>query len=185
MAASETEDRDVEAQLVQQAKRGDRAAFATLYHNSVMPIYRYCWLHSGGSKDDAEDLTSRVFLQALQSIGKYEERGRPFLAWLHTIARNLVTDHLRRSGRTVALDDAMPAPTTVAEEIGLRIEHEQLRHAIEKLTAEQRQVIIYRFVLGYQSDETAAVMGKRPGAVRALQMRALQSLREILEHDQV
>jgi RNA polymerase sigma-70 factor (ECF subfamily) len=184
LTASEPVSREVEAQLVQQAKRGDRAAFAVLYHNFVTPIYRYCWLHAGGSKEDAEDLTSRVFLQALQSIGQYQERGRPFLAWLHTIARNLVTDYLRRQGRTVILDDALPSPSTVAEEVGIRLEHEQLRRAMAQLTAEQRRVVVYRFVLGYQSDQTAAVMGKRPGAVRALQMRALQTLRELLEREQ-
>lgn len=184
LAASEPEGREVEAQLIQQAKRGDSAAFASLYATSVTPIYRYCWLHAGGSKEDAEDLTSRVFLKALQSIGQYEERGRPFLAWLHTIARNLVTDHMRQQGRTVILDDTLPAPSSVAEEVGIRIEYEQLRRAMAQLTVEQRQVVVYRFGLGYQSDEIAAVMGKRPGAVRALQMRALQALRERLEREQ-
>lgn len=180
--AGESEGREAEARLVRQARQGDRAAFGALYRQHVAAIYRYCWLHTGGPQAAAEDLTSSVFLRAWQSIGRYEERGRPLLAWLHTIARNLVTDYLRLRGRAESLDEALPAAAS-ADDVDLRIEHETLRNALAQLTEEQRQVVTYRFVLGYSGEETAAAMGKKAGAVRALQLRALQSLRALLERD--
>ncbi|HEY1013122.1 MAG TPA: sigma-70 family RNA polymerase sigma factor [Herpetosiphonaceae bacterium] len=180
--AGDSEGREAEARLIGLASQGDQAAFGALYRQHVAAIYRYCWLHTGGPQAVAEDLTSSVFLRAWQSIGRYEERGRPFLAWLHTIARNLVTDHLRLRGRTESLDDGLPLPAG-ADDVDLRLEHETLRAALGQLTEEQRQVVTYRFVLGYSGEETAVAMGKKAGAVRALQLRALQSLRAILERD--
>jgi RNA polymerase sigma-70 factor, ECF subfamily len=179
--SAEAHDRTAEARLVAAARLGDHAAFGALYRQRVTAIYRYCWLHTGGPQAVAEDLTSTVFLKAWQSIGRYEERGRPFLAWLHTIARNQVTDHLRQQGRTVVLEPGLLAPENTAAAAELRVEHQQLRAALALLTEEQRQVVLYRFVLGYSGEETAAAMGKKAGAIRALQLRALQSLRGILE----
>jgi RNA polymerase sigma factor (sigma-70 family) len=176
--------RAAEARLVHQARQGSREAFSALYRSSVASVYRYCWMRVDGHQADAEDLTSKVFLRAWQSIGQYDERGRPFLAWLNTIARNTVIDHLRRSNRTDLLDESLPASDDIADDVARRIEHERLRGALGRLTPEQRQVLIYQFVLGYRSDETAAIMGKRAGAIRALQMRALQALRVILAEDQ-
>ena len=75
--ANESAGRDLEARLVMQARAGDRDAFGALYRQHVSTIYRYCWLHTGGPRETVEDLTSTVFLRAWQSIGRYEERGRP------------------------------------------------------------------------------------------------------------
>ena len=165
------------------ARQGDHAAFDVLYRRHVTAIYRYCSLRVGGVQADAEDLTSKVFLRAWQSIGRYQEQGRPFLAWLHTIARNLVLDHFRQYHPTVPMDDLLPAPANVPEEVDMRLEREHLREAIAQLTPDQRQVVTYQFILGYNSEETAAMMGKRAGAIRALQMRALQALRKVLGQD--
>ena len=181
--ANESAGRDLEARLVTQARAGDRDAFGALYRQHVSTIYRYCWLHTGGPRETVEDLTSTVFLRAWQSLGRYEERGRPFAAWLHTIARNVVIDHQRQSGQTVPLDLALPSTYDTAAEAVSRLEYRQLHAAMQRLTAEQRTVVVHRFLLGYSGEETAAIMGKRAGAIRALQLRALQQLRHLLEPD--
>ncbi|PLS79578.1 MAG: hypothetical protein CYG59_12505 [Chloroflexi bacterium] len=180
---SDVDGRAAEAQLIQQAREGDHVAFGVLYRRYVMPIYRYCWLHFGGSREDAEDMTSTVFIRAWQAIGRYDERGRPFLAWLHTIARNVVQDELRRAGRTMSLDDILPDPSNVADLGTSRLDHERLARALTHLAPDQRQVVICQFLLGYATEETAAVLGKRAGAIRAIQMRALRTLRELLGRD--
>ena len=182
-AADEGAGRELEARLVRQAQAGDRAAFGALYRQHVTTVYRYCWLHTGGPRETVEDLTSTVFLSAWQSIGRYEERGRPLAAWLHTIARNVVIDHQRAAGQTVPLDLALPATYDTAAEAVSRLEYRQLHEALQRLTEEQRTVVVHRFLLGYSGEETAAIMGKRAGAVRALQLRALQQLRNLLERD--
>lgn len=182
-AANESAGRDLESRLVRQAQAGDRDAFGALYRQHVSTVYRYCWLHTGGPRETVEDLTSTVFLRAWRSIDRYEERGRPFAAWLHTIARNVVIDHQRQSGQTVPLDLTLPATYDTAAEAVSRLEYRQLHAALLRLTEEQRTVVVHRFLLGYSGEETAAIMGKRAGAIRALQLRALQQLRHLLEPD--
>lgn len=183
----EEQGRAAEAELIARARQGDRTAFSVLYRRYVTPIYRYCWFHGGGTQEEAEDLASHVFMQAWQAINRYQDRGKPFLAWLHTIAHNTVVDHQRRSGRAVIdpLAPTLPAQENVAEAVQTQLDHEELQQAIAHLTPDQRQAIICQFMLGYNSQETGAVMGKRAGAVRALQMRALQSLRQMLGRESV
>jgi RNA polymerase sigma-70 factor (ECF subfamily) len=108
----------------------------------------------------------------------------PFIAWLYMSARNALIDHYRTRKEVVALDDivARSSDGTAPEEAAeLRIETESLRAAMRTLTEEQQQVIVLKFIAGMTTDEIASQLGKRAGAVRALQMQALQALAWLME----
>jgi len=78
-----------ETRLVQRAKEGDPAAFAELYDRYQPAIYRYIFYRVDNTAT-AEDLTSEVFVRLVERIDRFRYQGRPLLAWLYTIARNLV-----------------------------------------------------------------------------------------------
>lgn len=174
-----------EKRLVRQAMSGDSEAFAQLYDAYVERVYRYVYFRVS---DDslAEDLTSQVFLKAWEHLGGYKPGSSPFLAWLYTIARNQVIDHYRTRKESVPLEKAIALPSdgqSVGEQVEMRFELQALRDALQFLTEEQQQVLVLRFIAGMETREIAQMMKKAEGAVRALQMRALQALAKYLESE--
>lgn len=168
-------------ELVDRAVRGDAEAFGGLYDLYADDLYRYFHAHLG-SYHDAEDLVSRTFIRAWRGIGGFKWKGKPFEAWLFTLARNQLIDfHRERRSNVIALDesraDGRPGPESLAlAEASAR----ETRAALQKLTDEQRQVLVLKFFMDRDNHEIAAIMGKREGTVRAMQMRALQALRRHL-----
>ncbi len=168
--------------VVERARRGDRAAFGALYDDHVDAVYRYLLFHVR-QPSDAEDLTSEVFTRAFANIHRYRWQGKSLLAWLYTIARNAATDRRRRGRPTVDLDDAFglaeDGPTAHERAVhGERVD--ALRGAVQRLTTDQQDVLVLRFVENLSSRQAAKVLGKNEGAVRALQFRALGRLRKLL-----
>jgi len=173
-----------ELELIQRAVSGDPDAFAALYDFYVEQIYRFV-LFRVGDEQTAEDLTSQVFLKAWNNLSSYQIRGLPFKAWLFRIARNSVIDYYRTYKETTPLEPSALTKPDPAAEVGDQVEQllqaEELRLALQQLTEDQRQVLTLRFIEGLSTEEVANVMGKRQGAIRALQMRGLQALAEIIE----
>ncbi|MFH0846438.1 MAG: sigma-70 family RNA polymerase sigma factor [Chloroflexota bacterium] len=175
-----------EESLVAQAKRGDEAAFSGLYEANFDKIYRYIALKIG-DKIEAEDLTQQVFLNALKSISSFKWQGAPFSAWLFRIAHNQVVDYLRKRSRspTVPLDERTPEvgsgdPQALTE---ISFSMEQVNLATKKLTRLQSEVISLRFAGGLSTAEVARILGKREGAIKALQHSAVIALRKALGVD--
>ena len=168
-----------EQRLLQQAQRGDTDAFAALYRAHVQAIYRYV-AHRVNDAHLAEDLTGDVFTKALQGLDRYQDQGKPFVAWLYRIAHARVIDHSRRIGRRPAESDLEAEPLPVIPDMDapmLRREAARtLRAAIAELTDDQQQVIILRFIEGHRIETIAGLMGKQPNAVKQLQHRALRTL---------
>src|SRR5713226_7269455 len=98
-----------EADLARRAKAGDRKAFAALYDLHVDAVYRYAF-YRVRSDAEAEDVTSEVFHRALVAMPRFEPR-RPFLAFLYTIARNVVVDRARRARPQAPFEDAIAYPS--------------------------------------------------------------------------
>lgn len=171
-----------ESELVQQAARGDATAFGELYRLHLTEVYRYIYYRVGNA-GEAEDLTEHVFLKAWQAIGRYRDQGVPFAGWLYRLAHNAVIDFHRTRHEALSLDEAMD---TEDDQIGpeeltaRRLDVQAVQKALRRLTPEQQQVIILRFVQGLNHSETAKVMGRNEGAVRGLQHRALESLHAML-----
>jgi RNA polymerase sigma-70 factor (ECF subfamily) len=173
-----------ELRLLRQAQRGDGDAFAELYRAHVQAIYRYI-AYRVNDAQLADDLTADVFTKALQSLGRYEDQGKPFVAWLYRIARARVIDHYRRTDRRPAESDVEDEPLPIDTDMDAPMIRRQaavvLRAAIAELTDDQQQVIILRFVEGHRIETVAQLMGKQPNAIKALQHRALRALANRLE----
>lgn len=178
---------DRQSELVTLAKAGDAEAFGHLYETYLDRIYRYIYFRVT-DEQTAEDLISQVFTKAWENLDRYQPSGRPFIAWLYTIAHNTVIDHYRTRKDTVAIENtislASDAPSP-HEQVELHFEADNLRAALQTLTPEQQQVIVLKFISGMSTDEIAGQLHKSAGAIRALQMRALQALAKQMERDEV
>jgi RNA polymerase sigma-70 factor (ECF subfamily) len=169
--------------LIRRAKNGDPGAFAELYDCHQPAIFRYI-TYRVGSEATAEDLTSEVFVRLVENIDGFTYRGRPLLAWLYTIARNVVNDHHRRAGRAqlVDLDEGIEAEVENPEQAATRaLDRRRLADALCELTEDQCQVIILRFLDGLDNQTVAQITNKSYGAVKALQHRGLAALRRALD----
>jgi len=180
--AARDQDVDVRA-LVERAQRGDRSALEELYLLHFDRIYSYLHM-SVGNRHDAEDLTTQTFLKMLESIGRFRWQSAPFSAWLFRIAHNLAIDHFR-AGKRVQPEDEVPEPAGLEESSAEQQAFDSMGRAgmlelIERLSAEQRQVLTLKFLFGFVNAEVAGILGKTEGAVKSLQHRALASLQKQL-----
>jgi RNA polymerase sigma-70 factor (ECF subfamily) len=177
-------------ELVTLAQAGDRDAFGQLYSRHVSTVYRYIsWRLAYGN--DTEQLTSQVFLRALQRIDSVTNIGKDFPAWLVTIARNIVFDYTKSATyqrtRTYAdLPEQRAHEDPEAQTVGLfhtRFLGQQLTPALRKLSRDQQECVGLRFYAGLSVTETAAAMARDEGAVKALQHRAIRRLADLLPDD--
>ncbi|MBX3047787.1 MAG: sigma-70 family RNA polymerase sigma factor [Anaerolineales bacterium] len=173
-----------EDQLVREAMNGGEQAFAALYDEYIDSIYRFIFLRVE-DQQTAEDIAANVFMRAWEKLGSYQFRGVPFRAWLFRIARNAVVDHYRTRKETAPLEAVVnthdESAIPVSQQVGLRIEVQQVMDCMQELTRDQRNVLTLKLVHGLSTKEIAKSLGKRQGAVRALQMRGLQALAKLLE----
>ena len=183
--ASKVED---ETRLIQLAQQGDAGAYEALYDRHYDAVYRYCY-YRVSDVTLAQDLTSDVFVRMVAKLDTYRVRGRPLLAWLYTIARNLITDLHRRNGQAahVPLEEATmlsrDGRRDMARDVDRRLQADCLANALQYLTEEQRQVILLRFMEDYRNGQVARILNKSEGAIKALQHRALKSLRRALDKE--
>ena len=183
LALEVTDGPDVWA-LVHCAQQGDAEAFGRLYDHYVGMVHRYVH-HRVGDRATAEDVTSETFVRALRRIDSLTFQGRDVAAWLLTIARNIVLDHVKSSRyrlevATADMRDADRSTDGPEETVVQRLTNEELVHHMRKLGAEQQECLALRFLHGLSVSETAQVMGKRDGAVKALQHRAVRRLARLL-----
>ena len=171
-----------EGSLVRRAQQHDQEALTQLYEENFDRIYRYVVLKIG-DRMEAEDITQRVFLKALQSISSFRWKGVPFSAWLYRIAHNQIVDYLRKKTKraTVPLNESLTSGTgDPGAAVELNMDIESLASATRKLTKAQQEVISLRFAGGLPVAEVARVMGKSEGAVKAMQHSAILSLRKVM-----
>ena len=171
-----------EAELVRRAQAGEQDAFVALYESNYVSVYNYAYyrVHDAAI---AGDIAGEVFARMVAKIDRFTYTDRPILAWLYTIARNLVVDYQRRQQRQGAepiydlLVSREPGPL---EQAASSLTRRDLSGALQHLTDEQQQVILLKFVEGHSNAEVGQRLGKSEGAVKSLQHRALASLRRVL-----
>jgi RNA polymerase sigma-70 factor (ECF subfamily) len=160
---------------VERAKQGDEEALRYLYVQYSNNIYGY--VRSIVRDDhDAEDVTQHVFAKLMTSIGKYNDRGVPFFAWLLRLARNVAIDHLR-SVRATPVEEVI-SPDAEFEEG--REDVMAIRDALATLPVEQREVVFLRHVVGLSPGEIAEMMGKSEGSIHGLHHRGRRTLQQEL-----
>ena len=177
ITATTTPTQTAEAALVARAQDGDREAFAQLYSHLGPAVQRLALARLPASA--ADDATAETFIRAWKALPRYRNKGLPFVAWLYGIARNVIADVHRAAARTQPTAEV--EGTASVDPTDLQVERLDLQAAISKLPKRQRQVIELKYLAGLNNDEVGAALGKTPGAINAVQWRALQGLRQILE----
>lgn len=169
--------------LIERA-RHEPEAFGELYRRYVARIYRYHYRYVGNHAE-AEDLTSRTFLQALRAIHRYQAQGGTFQAWLFRIAHNLMANFYRHQSRhpSMALE-LLPVSPSQEMDLTERLESAEVRRRlltiIEQLPEERKTLILLKFTEQMSNAEIAVVLGKTEGAIKALYNRTLASLRRVM-----
>lgn len=170
--------------LVKKASRGDEQAAALLFDEYYPRVYRYAAARLGVGPS-AEDAASETFAKVVRELGRFKWRGAGFEGWLFRIARNVIVDMQRRSGReTLTGETIEPSETSqegLPESSLVDIESAaELRGLLDRLPPEQREVLLLRFGAGLDTHETGRAMEKNANAVRQLQLRALRNVRAML-----
>jgi len=168
-----------EEDLVRRVKSRDEAAWSELYDLHYPSLYRYAFARLR-SREEAEDVAAQVFLEALRGIDRYAYRGRPLLAWLYRIARNLVADQQRLQMRRERASRLAAGADTYAPAADESLDTMELLEAISRLTIDQQEVLILRFFMALPARVTAQMLGKNETAVFALQVRAIAALRRMM-----
>lgn len=150
-------------------RRKDTNAWTALFEEHRHLVFRAA-LTQVQDRAVAEDVTSQVFLEAVEGIGRYRDRGKPIAAWLLAIARQRSLDALRKQRRQARLGPA-------AADGAWAMTAAPAFEALDILTPEQREVMHLRFVEERSIEEVAALTGRTTAAVKSLQHRALRQLR--------
>ena len=174
--------KEADERLLIEAAQEDPARFAELYELHFERVYAYV-VRRVGDRAETEDLTSEVFHHALSNLQRFEWRGIPFAAWLFRIAANLIFDRWQRKSRENIADEpeqieSAPARNAEFEEVERKA---TLFRLVGSLPAEQRRVVVLRFVEQKSIKEVAREIRKTEGAVKQLQFRALSALRARME----
>jgi RNA polymerase sigma-70 factor (ECF subfamily) len=174
---------DGERAIIGRAVKGEASAFGLLYDHYQPKIYRFVLVKTS-RREEAEDLTHQVFMNAWQSIRAYRDEGFPFSSWLYRIARNQVIDYYRTAKRTLPIEDVNPEYFAEDEEHTALVEHRldiaRVMKALRKLNGDYQDVIMMRFVDDLSPKEVGAIMKKSEGAVKVIQHRALRQLKTLL-----
>lgn len=171
------------------ARKLDEEALASIYDAFSSALYRYA-VHQLGDAQAAEDIVSETFFRLLRSIGAGGGPEKHLKSYLYRVAHNLIIDQYRRNpiievnidSEISALADGNKNPERQVE---TSFEQEELRNNLWNLTADQRQVIVLKYLEGLNNQEVADVLGKPVGAIKALQHRGLNSLRRMLAKDEL
>jgi RNA polymerase sigma-70 factor (ECF subfamily) len=162
--------------LIEEAKR-DPGRFAELYELNFERVYAFIGRRVR-QRAEVQDLTAEVFRRALEGLSRFEWRGIPFSAWLFRIATNAISNQRQRAARETIQSDTeeqATAPATGVESLDYSV---ALYRLVSGLPDDQRRVIEMRFAEEKGIREIAEAMGRTEGAVKQLQYRAIQSLRE-------
>ncbi|RTL65194.1 MAG: sigma-70 family RNA polymerase sigma factor [Pseudonocardiaceae bacterium] len=174
--------------LVGPAQAGDAAALSELMELVRPLVVRYCSTRVRGSTISPEDVAQEVCVALLKSLPRYRSRGRPFLAFVHSVAGHRLANAFTSAARRHEFATADLPPDSIrcdpreqpeqhlldelmAGEVGL---------LLRRLPAERRDILVLRIAWGMSVRDTAAVLGLTPERVRLLQHRALNSLRHSL-----
>ena len=168
------------ASVLASAKLGGQRAWTMLYNELAGPVLGYLRVQGAAEPDD---LLGEVFLHIARKIGTFEGDAAGFRSWVFMVAHNRVIDERRRRGRrpvdlvTPQQLEPVEAKVDVETAAMTTMATDRVNALLSNLTPDQRAVLHLRMVGGFTIDEIATILGKPPGAVKALQRRALGALK--------
>jgi RNA polymerase sigma-70 factor, ECF subfamily len=175
-----TQATESDERLLIEAAQNDPSRFAELYEQNFHRVYAYV-ARRVRDRAEIQDLTAHVFQQALANLSKFKWKGSPFAAWLYRIASNAIADQAKRKVRE---STDQPNPSTesfAATDLEAVDRRARVFSAVDKLPEDQRRVIVMRFADEKSIREIAGELGRSEGAVKQLQFRALENLRNRLD----
>ena len=168
------------------ARKGEGPAFEHIYESMNRRVYRFA--RARGAYDP-EGLVNDVFLQVFLGLPNFQGTESQFNAWVFKIARNKLIDEARKRQRRpvevsqdVTAAELLPSLEDVEAEVEARIGTESVLAHLDSLTEQQREVVLLRVVADLSIDTVAEILGKRPGAVKALQRRAFRTIARSLSN---
>jgi RNA polymerase sigma-70 factor, ECF subfamily len=166
------------------ARAGDQEAIVAIYHRYFDPVYQFCRLRVG-DRQSVQDLTSEVFVRFIRALKHDKAPHTSLRGWIFKVARHLIYDHYGQRDADLpdsTLDQwvATDASTDPETEALRRIQAARARRAIAMLAPAQQEVLLLRFDQQLSLQETADIMDRQVNAVKALQFRAVNTLRQIL-----
>ena len=169
------------------ARTGSASAYTRIFHALAPVVQGYLRLQGAS---EPEDLTSEVFLAVFRNLGSFDGDEAGFRSWMFTIAHRRLVDERRRALRRPApapLAEApeTPAPDDVERSVVDALTTEQIRALCERLSPDQRDVLLMRLLGRLTIDEVATVMGRTPGSVKALQRRGLLAVSRLIDREGV
>lgn len=170
-----------EAELLTQAQQLEARALGQIHDQYYPELYRFA-LYRTDDPEAAQDIVSEVFVRLLDALHQKRPPQTTLRGWLFGVAAHLVADHFRRRP-TVALDEELIAHGSTSAEAEARLRKQSVRRALQRLTAEQQDVLGLRFGDGFSVEKTAEALGKSVTAVKALQFRATEALRRALAEE--
>ena len=175
-------DREAEERRLIEAAQRDPARFADLYEHYFELVYAYV-ARRVRDRNEAEDVTAEVFHKALRSLPRFKWTGAPFAAWLFRISANLIADRAQRAARERSFEgdednSGGRAPQPQQTDLEQSERRASLFRSVDQLAEDQRLVLVMRFREEKSIREIADALGRSEGAVKQLQFRALEKLRE-------
>lgn len=170
---------DIDISLVKSAKMGDQRSFAQLYDSVAMHMYKYA-LYSLGNSHDAEDVVSETFLDAFRGLHTLRDEGA-FKSWIMKILSTKIKHKFKeytRGRETVELSEDIPSEIGTTDEL---TEKSAVTEALQKLSPQERQIVVLTSIYGYTTKEVASMLGCPHGTVSSKLHRSLAKLRDILD----
>jgi RNA polymerase sigma-70 factor (ECF subfamily) len=154
--------------------------FSGHYNAFFEKVYRYIFFRAGRNKQLAEDLTSEIFMKALENFENYDET-RPFAVWIYSIAHNHLVDHYKKVKPEIVDIEVAANELKIydhaAKDLDVKLDMEKVQLILDKLPANQKDIVVLKYVNDLTNPEIAEILDTSEAHVRVLQHRALQALK--------
>jgi RNA polymerase sigma-70 factor (ECF subfamily) len=175
--------------VLERARQRDERALEVIYRDLAPAVLGYV---RGRGVADPEDVASEVFISLVRGLGSFEGDERAFRSWAFTIAHHRIVDARRAASRRPEEPADLPNLAIIAggsapveQEVLFKVGEAETLAMLDALTEDQRAVVLLRILVGLSVAEVAAVLGKREGAVKTLQRRALARLATSISREPV
>jgi len=167
--------------IVRRCQQGDLEEFESLYQEFAGKIYKFVYRRVG-HKETAEDLTSQIFIKALNNLKKFTAEKGSFSAWIYRISRNTVIDYYRTRKSIMDVSEfwGISAKDNISQEFANKEALAKIGESLKKLKPEQQEIIIMRVWDDLSYKEIAQITGKSEANCKVIFSRAMRKLRETI-----
>jgi RNA polymerase sigma-70 factor (ECF subfamily) len=159
--------------------------FLEYYNTYFEKVYRYIFFRVGRDKELAEDLTSEIFLKALEKFENFDQK-RPFAVWIYRIAHNHLIDHYKKQNLEMMdieeLANELKANSNLVNELERKMNASRVTEVLEELPPLQKEVIMMKYLNDLSNPEIAEILDTNEAHVRVLHHRALKWLKTKLAY---